>query len=75
MERRFIVAKAGTTLKEAMVAEDTDDLRAIIVEREGRIVGLIPPRWVCSSNLGITRTFWSNVSLRTAWSFVATLIF
>jgi CIC family chloride channel protein len=44
MERRFIVAKAGTTLKEAIRAEDTDDLRAIIVEREGRIVGLIPPR-------------------------------
>ena len=44
MERRFIVAKAGTTLQDAMVAEDTDDLRAIIVEREGRIVGLIPPR-------------------------------
>jgi chloride channel protein, CIC family len=44
MERRFIVAKAGTTLKDAMVAEDTDDLRAIVVEREGRIVGLIPPR-------------------------------
>ena len=33
MERRFIVAKAGTTLKEAIGAEDTDDLRAIIVER------------------------------------------
>lgn len=44
MERRFIVAKAGTTLKEALVAEDNDDLRAIIVERDGRIVGLIPPR-------------------------------
>jgi CIC family chloride channel protein len=44
MERRFIVAKAGTTLKEAMVADETDDLRAIIVEREGRVVGLIPPR-------------------------------
>jgi CIC family chloride channel protein len=44
MERRFIVAKAGTTLNDAMVAEDTDDLRAIVVEREGRIVGLIPPR-------------------------------
>jgi CIC family chloride channel protein len=44
MERRFILAKAGTTLKEAIGAEDTDDLRAIIVEREGRIVGLIPPR-------------------------------
>ena len=44
MERRFIVAKAGTTLKDAMVAEETDDLRAIVVEREGRILGLIPPR-------------------------------
>ncbi|UVO38925.1 chloride channel protein [Bradyrhizobium arachidis] len=49
MERRFIVAKAGTTLKEAMAAEDVDDARAIVVERDGRIVGLIPPRsglWV-----------------------------
>ena len=44
MERRFIVAKAGTTLKDAMIAEDTDDLRAIVVERDGRIVGFIPPR-------------------------------
>ncbi|WP_423863832.1 chloride channel protein [Bradyrhizobium sp.] len=44
MERRFIVAKAGTTLQQAIDAEDNDDLRAIIVEREGRIVGLIPPR-------------------------------
>lgn len=44
MERRFIVAKAGTTLKQTMAAEDTDDARAIVVERDGRIVGLIPPR-------------------------------
>ncbi|MCK1462970.1 chloride channel protein [Bradyrhizobium sp. 2] len=44
METRFIVAKAGTTLKDAMAREDADDLRAIVVEREGRIVGLIPPR-------------------------------
>ncbi len=44
MERRFIVAKAGTTLREAIGWEDVDDLRAIIVEREGRIVGLIQPR-------------------------------
>jgi CIC family chloride channel protein len=44
MERRFILAKAGTTLKQAIDREDTDDLRAIIVERQGRIVGLIPPR-------------------------------
>jgi chloride channel protein, CIC family len=49
MEHRFIVAKAGTTLKQAMAAEQTDDARAIVVEREGRIAGLIPPRsglWV-----------------------------
>ncbi len=44
MERRFIVAKAGTTLKQAMLSEDVDDVRAIVVEREGRIVGLVPPR-------------------------------
>jgi chloride channel protein, CIC family len=44
MERRFILAKAGTSLQEAISAEEPDDLRAIIVERDGRIVGLIPPR-------------------------------
>jgi len=44
MERRFILAKSGTTLRECMGWEDIDDLRAIIVEKEGRIVGLIPPR-------------------------------
>jgi chloride channel protein, CIC family len=44
MERRFILAKAGTTLKEAIAGEEVDDLRAIIVERDGQIVGLIPPR-------------------------------
>ena len=44
MERRFILAKAGTSLKEALGTEDTSDLPAIVVEREGRIVGLIHPR-------------------------------
>jgi CIC family chloride channel protein len=44
MERRFILAKAGSSLRECMGWEDLDDLRAIIVEHEGRIVGLIPPR-------------------------------
>ncbi len=44
MERRFILAKAGSSLRECMGREDVDDLRAIIVEDEGRIVGLIPPR-------------------------------
>jgi chloride channel protein, CIC family len=53
MERRFIVAKAGSSLRECMAREDVDDLRAIIVEQEGRIVGLIPPRsglWRESAN-------------------------
>jgi chloride channel protein, CIC family len=44
MERRFILAKAGSTLRECMGWEDVDDLRAAIVEDDGRIVGLIPPR-------------------------------
>ena len=44
MERRFIVAKAGTALRDAFDWEDDDDLRAIVVERNGHIVGLIPPR-------------------------------
>jgi CIC family chloride channel protein len=53
MEKRFILAKAGTSLKDVISAEETDDLCAIIVEREGRIVGLIPPRsglWLESRN-------------------------
>jgi hypothetical protein len=40
----LILAKAGSTLREAISWEDVDDLRAIVVERKGRIVGLIPPR-------------------------------
>jgi CIC family chloride channel protein len=44
MERGFIVATAGTPLRDAMTSEDAGDVRAIVVEREGRIVGLIPPR-------------------------------
>jgi H+/Cl- antiporter ClcA len=33
MERRFILAKAGSSLRECMSREDVDDLRAIIVEQ------------------------------------------
>jgi chloride channel protein, CIC family len=44
MERRFILAKAGTTLNEAIGAQEEDDLRAIVVERDGRVVGLVNPR-------------------------------
>lgn len=57
MESRFIVATAGTTLKQVLTEEDIDDARAIVVERDGRIVGLIPPRsglWAAShTNPGI----------------------
>ena len=44
MERKFIVASAGTSLKDAMLPDDIDDVRPILIERQGRIVGLIPPR-------------------------------
>ena len=44
MEKRFILANSGSTLRECIGWEDIDDLRAMIVEHEGRIVGLIPPR-------------------------------
>jgi CIC family chloride channel protein len=44
MERRFLIAKAGATLNEVLAAEDEDDTRAIVVERDGRIAGLVPPR-------------------------------
>jgi chloride channel protein, CIC family len=45
MERRFHLVEAGTTLQDALSEEEVeDDLRAIVVEREGRIVGLVPPR-------------------------------
>jgi chloride channel protein, CIC family len=44
MERGFIVASAGTTLRDAIVPDDIEDVRPIVVERGGRVVGLIPPR-------------------------------
>ena len=44
MERRFILARAGTSLREAMGDDTAEDSRAIVVERDGRIVGLVPPR-------------------------------
>ncbi len=44
MERRFHLVEAGTSLKDALSEDVEDDLRAIVVERAGRIVGLVPPR-------------------------------
>jgi CIC family chloride channel protein len=53
MERRFILVKVGTSLKDALASEDSSDLPPVVVEREGRIVGLINPRsglWIESKN-------------------------
>ncbi len=44
MERRFHLVEAGTPLKDALGDDAGDDLRAIVVERDGRLVGLVPPR-------------------------------
>ncbi len=49
MEPRFVRAQAGASLSATLFSDDADDLMAIVVEREGRIVGLVPPRsglWV-----------------------------
>ncbi|MFV0298881.1 MAG: chloride channel protein [Hyphomicrobiaceae bacterium] len=44
MERQFILADGNNTLRETIQGRTTDDLPAIVVHREGRIAGLIPPR-------------------------------
>jgi len=44
MERRFILAEAGATLMQALGAENVADTRPIVVQRAGRIVGVVPPR-------------------------------
>lgn len=53
MERSFVRAEAGTALKEALSWESDEDLRAVIVARDGKLVGLVPPRsklWIESRN-------------------------
>lgn len=44
MERAFLVVEAGTPIGQAAGGEIGDDLLPIVVERDGRIVGLAPPR-------------------------------
>ena len=44
MERRFHLVEAGTSIEDALGQDVEDDLRAIVIERDGRIVGLVPPR-------------------------------
>ncbi len=44
MERSFIRAEAGTNLKDALRGTDADNAPPIVVQRDGRIVGLVPPR-------------------------------
>jgi CIC family chloride channel protein len=55
MERAFLVVTAGTPIGHAfgdeIADEIADDLRPIVVERDGRVVGLVPPRsglWVAA---------------------------
>jgi CIC family chloride channel protein len=44
MEHRFVITTTGTALKDVIAGERAADLSAIIVERNGHIIGLIPPR-------------------------------
>ena len=44
MERRFVRAEAGAPLSAALANDETDDLMPVVVERDGRLVGLVQPR-------------------------------
>jgi chloride channel protein, CIC family len=51
MERAFLVVAAGTPIGAAIAGEIADDLRPIVVQRDGRVVGLAPPRsglWIAA---------------------------
>jgi CIC family chloride channel protein len=51
MERTFLVVAAGTPIGQAFAAETTDEPPPVVVEREGRVVGLVPPRsgmWIAA---------------------------
>ncbi|BDV37151.1 hypothetical protein [Methylocystis bryophila] len=53
MEQTFVLAEAGTILKKAVFGENGEDQRAVVVARDGKIAGLIPPRsklWLQSRN-------------------------
>ena len=53
MERAFLVVAAGTPIGQAIAGAAGDDLRPIVVEREGRVVGLAPPRsglWIAAQS-------------------------
>jgi CIC family chloride channel protein len=44
MERNFARAEAGAPLAASLANDVFDDLVPVVVEREGRLVGLVPPR-------------------------------
>jgi chloride channel protein, CIC family len=44
METQFVRAKAGAPLAASLANDVFDDLAPVVVEREGRLVGLVPPR-------------------------------
>jgi chloride channel protein, CIC family len=51
MERAFLVAAAGTPVGQVVGGEIGDDLQPIVVQRDGRVVGLAPPRsglWIAA---------------------------
>ncbi len=44
MERNFVRAEAGAPLSDSLANDAFDDLIPVVVEREGKLVGLVPPR-------------------------------
>jgi CIC family chloride channel protein len=44
MERNFVRAEAGAPLSASLANDATDDLIPVVVQREGRLVGLVQPR-------------------------------
>jgi CIC family chloride channel protein len=44
MEREFVRAEAGAPLSGSLANDALDDLIPVVVAREGRLVGLVPPR-------------------------------
>jgi Voltage gated chloride channel len=74
MERHFIVAEASTTLKGAILPENINYLSAIVVVREGRIVGLFRRGPDFGWNRATIPRSPSRVMWKPGLSFAATMI-
>ena len=75
MERALHPGQGRNVAEGGDVAEDTDDLRAIVVERDGRIVGLIPPRSGLWLEARTNPELWSNALSKAGSSSAATTTF